>query len=261
MSSPSDTEAQDPTSFSDCEAIHRSVSSFLVVTAIISSLSLFPLAAHYLAVFGRDNSLDKDPIVEVMVFMVLTSFAGANLIALLRIRWIRGYSVPRSASISVWGPLVWFHGHHRPIPEFYNHEISIRNMLFCCGCNGAVMGIIIGIVFVGLTELSFFSQVEVWFMFLVGLFSVAVALAPYGVNANPTPLFRLSANTILPIGLCLIFASVRLENPSSNLVLLLGGLVLATFLFARIWLSGRSHARIGQLSRHTGRSLGEGPNL
>ncbi|MFQ5976601.1 MAG: hypothetical protein ACE5OZ_00550 [Candidatus Heimdallarchaeota archaeon] len=213
----------------------------LSVLAALGVLSSFPLVAGFFANFGRNNSLDHDSIVEAMALTVLIIFAGTILASLAKIQWSRGHLATGSDTMSVLGPLIWHHGHHPPLPRFKNHELSIRGKRYCCGCIGASIGIIAGSMIMALVELADFSQKISIFMLFGGLILVAAALTPYGIKSNPTAPFRLIANIFLPVGLCLVIASARVNHPASNLVLLLGGLTFALFLIIRSRLSGFSH--------------------
>lgn len=223
------------------EGKQEGVPPILSVIAVLIALSLFPLLTHYIAIFGRNNPLDHDPIVEVMALTVLIVFAMTILASLAKIQWIQGHSIPSSETTSTLGPLIWHHGHHPPLPRFQNHELSIHGKRYCCGCIGASIGIITGSVIIALVELANFSQRISLFMLFGGLTLVAAALTPYGIGSNPIAPFRLITNVFLPVGLCLVIASARV-NHSSNLVLLLGGLAFALFLLIRSRLAGISHS-------------------
>ncbi|MHA2232396.1 MAG: hypothetical protein ACXAB4_07880 [Candidatus Hodarchaeales archaeon] len=213
----------------------------LSVIGALGTLSLFPLAADYIAVFGRNNSLDHDSVVEAMALTILVIFAGTILASLNKIQWSRGHDATGSETTSVLGPLIWHHGHHPPLARFRNHELFIRGKRYCCGCIGASIGILTGSAIIALVELADFGQRLSQFMLFGGLVLVATALTPYGAKTNPIAPFRLILNIFLPVGLCLVIVSARVNHPTSNLVLLLGGLTFALFLLIRSRFAGISH--------------------
>ncbi|MHA2270386.1 MAG: hypothetical protein ACXACI_00895 [Candidatus Hodarchaeales archaeon] len=142
----------------------RPVSAFLGVLGALLALASFPLAAYYVSVIGQVNVLDEDPIAELMILIVLITFALAVLTSLAKISWSWNHNLASSESLTILGPLIWRHSHHPPLPHFRQHEICIRGKRFCCGCTGAALGIVLGGFIIALVELTSFApdSSEAW---------------------------------------------------------------------------------------------------
>ncbi len=216
---------------------------FLLVIVVLLVVVVSPLIVYSITVLNSDNSLDKDSTIETLCIMLLICLAVVIILSLAKITFYWGHNISNSSSVSVFGPLIWQHGHHPPLPKFKHHEIRCCSKNFCCGCNGAIIGLISGISLILISEIEFLDEYG-GILYFLGLIMVSTALLPYALNLDLVAPIRLFFNIFLPFGLCLIFISTRILFHSSNLVLLLVGLTFSAFFFIRIFLADINHYKL-----------------